>query len=257
MNIILKNITTGYRKESPIITDLSGEFSEGKIYGIIGPNGSGKTTLLRAISGLLAYSGSITLEDNDDKKELSDMKRKDIARHMALMPQFSNIYFSYTVYETVSFGRYVHGKRKDDREYIENALEITGLSDIASTQLSELSGGQLQRVLLARTIAQDTPIILLDEPTNHLDMKYQKELMDYLYSWCKESESPNPRTAICVFHDIAMAAVICDELLLMQDGKCIAKGPKEDILSADLLNDTFQIDVFDYFQRKNSALLDS
>ena len=251
--IELTDVTTGYEKGRNVLEGLSLTLNDGSFYGIAGPNGSGKTTLLRTLAGILEYKGSIRIDDS----ELSHLKRKDLSKYIALMPQFSSLYFSYTVYDVVLQGRYVHsgsgrlldldGYSREDIRIAENAMEVTGLIDIKDRRLTELSGGQLQRVLLARTIAQDTPVILLDEPTNHLDIKYQKELMDYLSEWCK---TDSRHTVLCAFHDISLAATLCDEMIIIKDGRLAINGHPSDILSGEMLRDIYDIDVVDYMNRQ-------
>ncbi len=262
MKIDVKNVSAGYDKKNFILKGITTSFNEGGICGILGPNGAGKTTLLKVLSGLIPYTGSITLDDS----ELSGLSRRKLSGRLAMMPQFSSIYFSYTVYETVMLGRYVHrdkslgsligGVGKRDKEITENALEQTGLSELSGTELSELSGGQLQRVMLARTIAQETPVILLDEPTNHLDLKYHNELMNYLKKWSQGTTEvdgvTHKNTVISVFHDLGAALMISDDILLMKNGEAIKKGPAQDTLTRDLLNDIYETDVFAYY----SAILE-
>ena len=271
MNIRLDKVSAGYEKNNFILNDISVSFTDGGIWGILGPNGSGKTTLLRVLAGILPYTGNVRLStaadansksDTLEEKELSSLSKRELARYIAMMPQFTSIYFSYTVYDTVLLGRYAHSgnslgemlgrSSKHDKEITENAIEVTGLSDIRKKQLSELSGGQLQRVMLARTIAQETPIILLDEPTNHLDLKYHIELIFYLRDWASRQTEINgvsyPNTVISVFHDIGTAATLTDNILLMKDGNIIKKGPSREALTKEILNDIYGVDVVSYYE---------
>jgi len=271
MNIRLDKVSAGYEKNNFILNDISVSFTDGGIWGILGPNGSGKTTLLRVLAGILPYTGNVRLStaadansnsDTLEEKELSSLSKRELARYIAMMPQFTSIYFSYTVYDTVLLGRYAHSgnslgemlgrSSKHDKEITENAIEATGLSGIRKKQLSELSGGQLQRVMLARTIAQETPIILLDEPTNHLDLKYHIELIFYLRDWASRQTEINgvsyPNTVISVFHDIGTAATLTDNILLMKDGNIIKKGPSREALTKEILNDIYGVDVVSYYE---------
>lgn len=257
MKITTKNVSAGYVKGNYILQGISFSLEEGGVWGILGPNGSGKTTLLRVLAGLLPYEGETYLELTDQKLDISKANRKTLAKYISMMPQFSSIYFSYSIYDTVLMGRYAHhdssissmlgSTTKADINAVEKALEITGLTEIKSSQLSALSGGQLQRVLLARTIAQETPIILLDEPTNHLDLKFQNELTDFLQDWSKGSTEvegiAHRNTVVSVFHDIRTASLVSDNVILVKDGNLIKKGPAEDILCRDLLSDLFDTDV--------------
>lgn len=263
--ISINNVSAGYDKDNYILKDISTSFTSGGICGILGPNGSGKTTLLRVMTGILPYKGSILIKDENDKEqELSHISIKSLARYISLTPQISSIYFSYNIYDTVMMGRYSHsgsfvdmlrGVTAKDREIVEKALDMTGLTDISKKQLYELSGGQLQRVMLARTFAQETPVILLDEPTNHLDIRFHIELMQYLREWCQGTTRigavERKNTVISVFHDIGDAAMISDSILLMKNGRIIKKGPTQDILTRDLLMDIFEIDVLGYYENIN------
>ena len=254
MLIECRNLYCGYGKkpsDNPIIRDISFTINEGESVAILGANGCGKTTLIRAVSGMLTYDGNIKL----DGKELRTMKRKDIARKLSVLMQFSNVYFSYSVEETVMLGRYLYSGNilgipgKEDQEKVSKCLKEYGLYDIKDRQISQLSGGQLQRVFLARTMAQDTAIIILDEPTNHLDLKYQSEFLEYLSDWKKEDEK---HTLIGVFHDINIALEAAERLILMKNGKIIADGDKEEILNGGYLKDTYDIDVKGYMKRQYS-----
>ena len=261
MKIRLENVSAGYDKKNLIIKDFSTTFEEGGICGILGPNGSGKTTLLRILSGIIPYSGKIELQSGSTSIELSTLPQKKLARYIAVTPQFSSVYFSYTVYETILMGRYAHadsffdsirGTTAKDKELTEKAMEMTGLGDLKDKQINELSGGQLQRVMLARTFAQETPILLLDEPTNHLDIKYHSELIEYLAKWAEGTTAvddiEHKNTVISVFHDIGDSALISDSILLMKNGQLIKKGPAQEILTRDLLSDVFDTDVIDYYK---------
>ncbi len=242
--IELKNIYAGYN-EVDVIHDISLKIETGKNLCILGPNGCGKTTLLKAMAGIIPSKGEILIDGIDIKK----MKRHEIARKIAVMTQISSVYFSYTVFETVLLGRYLYIKNsilktptQRDIQYTEECLEAVGLLELRDTQISTLSGGQLQRVFLARTLAQEPDIILLDEPTNHLDLKYQKELIDYLKKWSKETGN----TIVGVFHDINLAMNLADDILVMENGKLAGYGESKSIVSGPLLNRVYQMDITKY-----------
>ena len=161
----LKNICAGYGN-GDILHDITFDLPLGQNLCILGPNGCGKSTLLRTISGLLDCRGELTL----DGKPVAAMRRPEIASHMAMMSQMSTVYFSFSVFETVMMGRYQKLRRglfaspsREDKQCVEQYLRATGLEPLRECQISELSGGQLQRVFLARTLAQEPEIILLDE----------------------------------------------------------------------------------------------
>ena len=254
--ITISKMSAGYGKHI-VLDNLSTEIKDGGVVGILGPNGSGKTTLLKVLAGILPYEGIIKI----DEAELKDMKRKNLSKLIAMMPQFSSLYFSYTVYDTVMLGRYVHrgnslreligSVTKEDKKIVEKALETTGLTELSKEHLNKLSGGQLQRVYLARTIAQGAPTILLDEPTNHLDLKFHVELMNYLKKWSKEITTvdgiEHKNTVISVFHDIGAASMISDNVILLKHGTIIKKGPSSETLTRNLLENIYETDVVSYY----------
>ncbi len=257
-----ENLVCGYGKnpgDNSILKNISFTIEEGRNLAILGANGSGKTTMLRALSGTLSYRGSIKLLGT----EIRDMSRLEIASMQAMLSQLSNVYFSYTVEDTVMLGRYLYtrgifgrpGKR--DKEVVEKCLRQNGLYAIKDKQIAELSGGQRQRVFLARTIAQETPLMLLDEPTNHLDMKYQDELMDYLKEWSYGKTTLRDgrevhNTIVGVFHDINMAINICDEIMFIKDGKVLAKGDIEEVITDENLYGAYDMDVAAYMKKMMS-----
>ncbi|MDU3722028.1 MAG: ABC transporter ATP-binding protein [Clostridium celatum] len=236
----VKSVSCGYDSED-IVKNVSFKVERGNNLCIVGPNGCGKSTLLKSIANLLDYRGNITL----DSKEMRKLTRKDLAKNVALMSQASNIYFSYTVYETVSLGRYAYIKGvfskigKEDDEIILKSIENVGLLDIKDKLITELSGGQLQRVYLARAFAQDPDIILLDEPTNHLDLKCQIEILDYLNKWTKE----NNKIVVAVLHDLNLVQTFGEKVIMMNNGKIVSSGTPKEVLNNDKLKDVYGVDV--------------
>lgn len=240
----LKNVSAGY-DGIDIINNISFDLHPGENLCILGPNGCGKTTLVKAISGIIESRGSITFNN----KKIGEMKRKELASNMAVMSQISSVYFSYTVYETVLLGRYVHmkgnslmGYSKRDREYAMECIKKVGLYDLKDKQINILSGGQLQRVYLARTLAQEPNVILLDEPTNHLDLKHQTGLIDFLTTWSKTDN----HSVIGVLHDINLALRLADTILLLKDGKTVAYGKTKEVMNSDILSEVYDMDVAQY-----------
>ena len=242
----VEHLTCGYGG-APVVKDLSFEVPAGGRLCILGPNGCGKTTLLRALAGLLPHEGKVTAEGRD----LAAMDRRQLARTVALLSQISSVYFSYTVYETVLMGRYAHqtgdafsGPGPEDRAIALECMERTGVADLRDRQVTELSGGQLQRVFLARTFAQQPRIILLDEPTNHLDLKYQVELVQELKAWA----AGEGRCVVGVLHDVNLALDLADLFLLMEEGRARYFGPAAEFDPA-ALNRVYQMDVGGYMRR--------
>jgi len=233
----LSNVCAGYGAED-ILKNINLELPQGKSLAIIGPNGCGKTTLLRAIAGLLPYRGTIEING----KNITTMRPRALAAKVAMLGQISPVYFAYSVYDTVLMGRYAYSNSllgvptQQDKDFVEKCLATVNLHDVdvRNRNLKTLSGGQLQRVFLARTLAQDPQIVLLDEPTNHLDLKFQIELIDHLKNWAKQEN----RTIIGVLHDISLAARLSDDVMLMKDGVVAAYG-----LSRTALKNVYDMDV--------------
>ena len=236
----VKNVCCGYNGIN-IVKQVSFNINRGENLCIVGPNGCGKSTLLKAISNLISFNGEIKL----DGKNINALKRKELATKIALMTQSSNIQFPYTIFETVALGRYAHLNSifsrlsKKDEEVINESLKMVGLLDIKDKLISELSGGQLQRVFLARAFAQDPEVILLDEPTNHLDLRCQIEILDYLKSWAKEKN----KIVIAVLHDLNLVQNYGDRVLMLNDGVIKGNGNTKEVLNSDDLEEVYGIDI--------------
>ena len=242
----LKNVAAGYDGVD-VIKNISLRVKPNENLSIIGPNGCGKTTLLKAIVNLLPFKGEIKINE----RLVHTMKPKEISLEIAMLSQTSATYFSYSVYDTVMMGRYLHMQdrffrlpSKKDHDYVLQCLETVDLLNEKDREISTLSGGQLQRVFLARVLAQNPKIILLDEPTNHLDLKYQVELIEYLRKWSKQGE----RAVIGVLHDLNLALQLSDQILVMKDGEAKAYGKPGTILTGKLLEETYEIDVVGYMR---------
>ncbi len=242
--INIENLSVGYGKEF-IINDLSLRIEKGENLAIIGRNGCGKTTLLRAVAGTLEFTGSILI----DGENITKLKRERLARRVAMLSQSTSVYFNYTVEETVSMGRYSHEAgnifaRPDEnsRASVEAALKQTGLYEMRNKGVDTLSGGQLQRVFLAKILAQDPEILLLDEPTNHLDLNYQLEMLSFLKTWSKE----RGKTIIGVLHDINLTLYFADNVLLLDNGNIVSYGSAKKVLSSDKINEIYGINISKY-----------
>lgn len=247
MNVLsLSHVSAGYDGVD-VVHGINLSVESGECFYILGPNGCGKTTLLRAIAGLLPSRGQITVAG----KSLGGMNRREIASRVALLSQISQVYFAYTVYDTVMLGRYLHqkgafhGPSKVDRGCVQKCLETVGLWQERERMIDTLSGGQLQRVFLARTLAQEPSLILLDEPTNHLDLKHQTELMVSLREWSRKGN----RAVVGVLHDLNLALSFADKMLLMSGGQTAACGAPHDVLAGDLLAAVFGMNVKAYMQQ--------
>lgn len=236
-----------------VLHDVSFRVSRGSCLCVLGANGCGKTTLLRAIDRLLPHAGSVRV----DGRDLASMSSRAVARSIALLSQMSSVYFPYTVYETVMMGRYAHmdgivsEASPRDREAVLSALERTGTSELRDRLVTELSGGQLQRVFLARTFAQDPRVILLDEPTNHLDLTYQVQLVRDLREWASEGE----RCVVGVLHDVNLALDLADSVMLMEDGR-VLETCEVAAIDPDALNRIYRMDVGAHMRRSLSRWKD-
>ncbi len=236
----VRNLYCGYDGKD-VIKDFNIDITRGQNVSIVGPNGCGKSTLLKAMVSLIDYKGNIFL----DGKEVKSIKRKELAKRVALMSQSSQIYFPYTVYDTVALGRYAHidgvfaRLSKRDEEIILNCLSNVGILDLKDKLINELSGGQLQRVYLARVFAQEPDIILLDEPTNHLDLKCQIEILEHINKWTKE----NQKTVIGVLHDLNLVQMFSDDVIMLSEGYIVSKGKTKDVLSEDKLKEVYGVDI--------------
>lgn len=226
--------------------DVSFEVNEGGRLCILGPNGCGKTTLLRGLAGILPIEGSVRVCGED----LSGLSVRQRARRVALMSQLTATPFAYTVYETVLLGRYAHQKRgafhsesEEDGHIVRESLERVGMLEMKDRLVTELSGGQLQRVYLARIFAQNPLVLLLDEPTNHLDLKYQVELVEAVKNWVQKEN----RCVVGVLHDINLALSFADKVLLMEEG-AVRACAKADELDLSLLSRIYHMDVREYMR---------
>lgn len=213
---------------------------EGAFLGILGPNGSGKTTLLRCLSGALApNAGVVRLAD----RPLPTYQRPALARAIGVVPQTFTLDFKFTVEEVVALGRYPHRGswgRSDlhGDAVVERALSDLSIEHLADRPVTDLSGGERQRVLIAQTLAQETPILLLDEPLNNLDLNHQLEVMQVLARLNEEG-----RTVVVVVHDINMAAQYCAELVLLSAGRVAARGASDTLLTPEVILDVFSTRV--------------
>lgn len=242
--ITIEHLSGGYGGV-PIVKDVSFTVEKGKVLGILGPNGSGKSTLLKVMSGILpATSGTISL----DGKNIKAYHARALAKKMAVLPQLHANAFSNSVREAVSLGRYPHQTgffsswSDKDEQAVQRAMAQTGVSRYEDTPMEFLSGGEQQRAFVAQALAQTAEVLLLDEPTNHLDIAHQRQILDMVRKEAVECGL----TVVMVLHDMNLASLYCDELLLMEDGQMRAIGAPHEVLIAAQIEEVYQARVTTY-----------
>ena len=240
MTFEVRDLEFRYR-EKPVLDGASLEIRSGEVFGILGPNGCGKTTLLKNLNKNLSPCGGCVLLDGD---VLEDIKKKDVAKKIAVVPQTNEIHFSFTVRDVVSMGRMpfqgmMSGESEEDKRIVDDAIRQTGLERLADRHINTMSGGERQRVIIARAIAQTPQIILMDEPTLHLDISMQFDALNLVYRLAKE----NGLTVIIVSHDLPMVARYCDRILMIHDHKIHALGTPEEVLTPDNMRIVFNVDA--------------
>lgn len=231
-------IQVGYNGK-PVLDDLSIEIQPGSVTALVGPNGSGKSTLLKTMGRLLRPRiGEVYL----DGKLISQMATREIARRMAILPQYQTTPPGITVRELIEQGRYAHSGplsmlRGQDHDAIDRAMTLTHTTDFANRPVESLSGGERQRVWIALVLAQNTPILLLDEPTTFLDIGHQLEVLELVERLNREQQL----TIVLVLHDLNQAARYADRMIVLKKGCIVADGAPIDVLTVDLLADVFRV----------------
>ncbi|MBD3107382.1 ABC transporter ATP-binding protein [Bacillus sp. AGMB 02131] len=217
--ITLHNVTGGYNKENAIVRNLSLTVEKGSFFALLGPNGSGKTTIIRLMLGVLSlHSGDVII----DGKNVKQYKPKELAKKVAVMTQEHEIGLDFTVKEIVATGRYPYQNSmlfwensKQDEQVIEKVMRQTNIWKYRDKSFTALSGGEKQRVLLAKALAQEPTVLLLDEPTNHLDIRHSMELLDLL----KHLQHANQLTILAILHDLNIASLYADHICLLRTGE--------------------------------------
>ncbi|MGP5386475.1 ABC transporter ATP-binding protein [Brachybacterium tyrofermentans] len=238
MSLSVDHLSFAYGKRR-ILEDISFEVAPGLFCALLGPNGSGKSTLVKAIAGVhRAKAGRVAVEGRDT----SSLGRRELATVVGYVPQAGDAPFDLTVREAVMLGRTPHfgiAPRQEDRATVEDAIVRMGLTDLAERSMSELSGGQAQRALIARALAQETRVLLLDEPTSALDLRYQIETLQLVRQITREEGI----SALIAIHDLNHAARYCDQVIVLHDGRITADGSPADALQAPTLRTVYEVDV--------------
>ncbi len=236
MKLEIKGISFSYGSH-PALRDVSFKVEKGEVVSLVGPNGSGKTTLLKCINKILKPKGGVIFLKGDDIKRM-DLGR--LARFIGYVPQGASYAFPLTVFDTVLLGRKPHISWRvsgRDKEIVTEIILSMGLEGLALRQFNELSGGERQKVLIARALAQEPEVLLLDEPTSNLDLRHQLEVMELIRSLVRERGI----AAIIAIHDLNLASRFSDRMILMKKGEVFAIGKPEEILTPENIKEVYGI----------------
>ncbi len=235
MFLEVKNLAFSYDGEESAIDNVSIEVNNGEFVGIIGPNGGGKSTLLKCIYRALKPQRGEVLLNGENLLKMSNRRQ---AQLMTVVGQENEMPFDFTVEEIVAMGRTPHKKlfsadTVQDKKMVHHALEHLGMENMADRSFQSLSGGEKQRALLARAVAQECDFFVLDEPTNHLDISYQLEIFDFV----KRLNI----TVVSAIHDLNMAALYCDKLYVMKNGRIVLSGTPEEVLTEENIYNVYGV----------------
>lgn len=235
--IQLQHIGVSYG-DRVILKDLNAEVADGRITAVMGPNGCGKTTLLRCIGGLLTPTEGEVLVDG---RPVGDYGARALAQKVAFVRQHQQTDFEFSAFETVLMGRNPYQRRlqnesQADWDIVERCMRQTGTWDLRFSKPAEMSGGELQRVMIARALAQQTPVLLMDEPVSNLDIAHQRDVMQLL-------RQSHEKTILIVIHDLNLALQFCDDLLLLYDGGLLFQGPIAEGLTPERIRQVYGVDA--------------
>lgn len=235
----IQNLSASYHGHQ-VLHDVSFEVKNGEVLALIGPNGAGKSTIIRAASGLIPFTGSVCT-NGDDFHTLDPMQR---AKYVAVVPQAISLPPAFTVWETVLMGRtpylgFLGNASSHDEKLVRQALARVNALSLSDRRVGELSGGEAQRILLARALCQSTPILLLDEPTAHLDLQYQVSLLELI----RELAHKENLAVLIALHDLNLAARYADRVALLVGGKLDAIGTPRDVLTPEKISNAYCLPV--------------
>jgi iron complex transport system ATP-binding protein len=239
MKIELENVSLGYHHR-PVLSNLTFRVMPGEVVGMIGPNGSGKSTVIRALTRIISpLGGKILLNGRD----LSTMDRQEIARMLGVVPQLPLLPSAFTGFEVVLMGRNPHlglfqHEKETDLEITWHAMEMTGTQTLAKRSVGELSGGQIQCLLIARALAQKTEAVLLDEPTANLDIGRQIDVLDLIKRLCREQGL----AVLAALHDLNLASQYCDRLVLISEGRLYGHGTPSEVVTPENIEAVYGAD---------------
>lgn len=233
----VKNLNMSYR-QTKVLSDISVKLDRGKLYGILGPNGSGKTTFLKSIAKALKIkAGTVFVEGSD----INGLKNRELSKKLACMYQGTETSCDFSIMDVVLMGRYPYIKRfrsegNIDREIAKKAMIASNVWHLKDRRINEVSGGERQRVFIARALVQQTGVILLDEPVSHLDIHHQMEVLDIIKGLTKDA-----KTVITVLHDLNLASSYCDHLILINKGAIVAQGEPQKVLTEENIERVYGI----------------
>jgi iron complex transport system ATP-binding protein len=238
--VSIRRLHWSYRGK-PLFASLDAEFPQASFISIVGPNGCGKTTLLRHILRLLPVpDGTVALF----AQELNAYSQRSLAHTLSYVPQQGGLEYDFTVAECVAMGRYSHTSRfsllsDEDHAHIEQAMEKMGIAHLKKRMATEISGGEFQRMVIARALAQNAKAILLDEPVSHLDPRNQRDILRLLRRLVDEQAA----TVVCVLHDLNAVSAFSDWVIMLKEGSVVASGRPDEVLSAQKIEDVYHVEV--------------
>ncbi len=231
----IKNLSIKYG-DNLVLDDISLKFERGNLYGLLGVNGSGKTSVLNAVLKFVPFKGEITI----DESSIMQLGRMQLARKVSYMRQHFNINFSYTVEEIVKMSRYSgQFHNMEDENYLEEIIKVAELEDLWDKNILEISGGERQRTFFAKTLAQDSDIILIDEGFANIDIYYQLRFINYLRLLTEKRN----KTVVLVIHDINFTLKAIDKVVVFNGAKIYGCGKTSQVINSKMMKDVFKVDV--------------
>jgi iron complex transport system ATP-binding protein len=248
-NLEIENIILDYG-EQPVINDLSFQLHAGELLGLVGPNGCGKTSIIKSLSRVLSpSSGHILL----DGKELTAISRNELACLIGVVPQNPYLPETFTVFEVVILGRNPHlgllsGETARDIAVVWQAMEKTSITHLSKRRIGELSGGEKQRVTIARVLAQEPQVILLDEPTANLDIAQQIDILDLIAGMCRDQNI----AGLIAIHDLNIAAQYCSRIIMLKNGRVFVEGNPGEVITTENIREVFAAETTIYPHPENN-----
>jgi len=224
--------------EREILHGVSFSANPGEILGIAGPNGCGKTTLIKCIDRIFEPDGSVEFAG----KDMADLSATDVARLIAYVPQALTVGMAMSVFETILLGRrpYIRWSVSDsDIERVSAVIAELGIRHLAFRKMTQISGGERQKVMIARAMVQDPSLLLLDEPTSALDLRHQLEVMELVQRVARQKEA----SVLMAVHDLNLAARFCDRLMVMKEGRIVSTGKPSELLTEALIREVYEVDA--------------